>query len=295
MSSSLAGRATPPVDVLIDVPLHFEVGGEAVHAPMVDVRIGAVETLLIVDTGSTDHVLTIELAGHAGLETRAGDAGTDHIGRAVTSWDVGTAPIRIGDVAFTLRDAVAIAAPARFEAWGVGGFLSPQHLHPTADVVIDLVDDRLLVVDADRADVVAWLMARSPAFRPMSLERVPDDAEILVNAGIDPFDPVATMLNTGGRGTEFAAAAVPGLGHTGREHAIRGVSGETAPGLEAERQVLRIGDAAFPVERLLIRGSMGAAQGLVGMDLLRGTILLINADRRRSVVWFVPRPADARC
>ena len=40
MSSSLAGRANPTIDILLDVPLSFEAGAERVHAPMVAARIG---------------------------------------------------------------------------------------------------------------------------------------------------------------------------------------------------------------------------------------------------------------
>ena len=64
-------------------------------------------------------------------------------GAAVASWSVGKGEVRIGEQPFALRGVVAIAGPPPFAGWGVGGFLSPQHLHPTARVLIDLLNDGL--------------------------------------------------------------------------------------------------------------------------------------------------------
>ena len=59
-------------------------------------------------------------------------------------------------------------------------------------------------------------------------------------------------------------------------------------GFEIQDQVLRVGDARLPVPSLLVRKEIGVAQGLVGMDLLRGTVLLVSADPGRPVTWLVP-------
>ena len=48
--------------ILVDIPITFDVGDQQSHAPMIDVLVGATPTRLILDTGSSDHVLTIELA-----------------------------------------------------------------------------------------------------------------------------------------------------------------------------------------------------------------------------------------
>ena len=128
--------------ILVDTPITFDVGDERTHAPMIDVVVGGVPTRLILDTGSTDHVLTIELAQAVGLAAEPGEPGTDHAGALVESWTLGEVDVRIGGHDVTLRDTVAITGPAPFEGWGVGGFLSPQHLDPTAFAVLDLVGDR---------------------------------------------------------------------------------------------------------------------------------------------------------
>jgi len=267
---------------LLDVPIRFDVGDTVTHAPMIDVAVNGTPTRLILDTGSTDHVLTIELARAAGLPHEPGEPGTDHAGGSVDSWFVGDVALEVDGVGFGLHDAVAISGPPPFEGWGVGGFLSPQHLHPTALAVIDLESDRLILVEGDDAAVEAWLRARSPEMTLIGLARDPAEATPVVAGAIEPFEPVATMLNTGGRGTEFAVAAVPGLvgvaGSVGK-----GVGGGAVLGAVVEDRTLRLGDERFGVGRLLIREAIDTMLGLVGMDVLRGTILVVGADRNRPV------------
>ena len=277
------------IRVLLDTPILFEAGGESVHAPMVDVRVGEAMTKLILDTGSTDHVFTIELARAAHLDAEPGEPGIDHAGDPVPSWSLVEVPIRIGDLDLGLLDVVAIDGPAPFAGWGVGGFLSPQHLHPTAFVVMDLLDDRLLIVEGDESALASWLEARSPALLRLSLQRMTEHPEIVVQGAIDPFTDVPTMLNTGGRGTEFLAASIPGLRGTGSHVTGHGVGGGAVLGAMVEGQTLRIGSARLPVPRLFVRDQMGSAHGLVGMDVLRGTVLRVSADRRQPVSWLVPR------
>ena len=104
----------------------------------------------------------------------------------------------------------------------------------------------------------------------------------MVAGSIEPFEPVATMLNTGGRGTEFAVAAVPGLVGAAVE-AGKGVGGGPVLATAVEDRTLRLGDERFPVARLLIRDEIDTMLGLVGMDVLRGMILVVGADPSRSV------------
>lgn len=274
--------------VLLETPITFDVGGQVIHAPMIEVDVGGTPTKLIVDTGSTDHVLTMELAERAGLDASAGEPGTDSVGASVPSWTLGEVPVRIGGLDVRLQNVVAIAGPEPFEGWGVGGFLSPQHVHPNAWVVIDLVEGAITFVGGEESDVVAWVADRFPALKMLSLERESGDSTVLVRAAIDPFDPVVTMLDTGGKRTAFAEAAVPTLLGGIPIESGRGVGGGTAIGSEAKDQVLRVGSARLRVPSLLVREEIGIAQGLVGMDLLRRTVLVTSADPNRPVLWLVP-------
>jgi hypothetical protein len=274
--------------VLLDAPITFRVGDELTHAPMFHATIRGVETKLILDTGSTDHILTTELAGQIGLEPRPGEAGTDSIGASVPSWTLGDVPIQVVDQELVLRNVIAISGPEPFEGWGIGGFVSPQHLHPVAWIVLDLAAERLIVVEANKTDVAAWLSLRTPSLQLISLRREAGDPTILVSAAIDPFDPVVTMLDSGGKGTEASASAVPGLAGGPPHSTGKGVSEGEAFGSAVADQTLMVGEARVPVPHLILRDQMEGRGGLVGMDVLRGTVLTVSADPARPVIWQVP-------
>jgi hypothetical protein len=281
------------VRVLFETPITFDVVDRVVHSPMVHANVNGTMTKLILDTGSTDHVLTIELANRAALRSEPGESGTDHAGAAVPSWTLGEVPIQIESNALRLRNVVAIRAPARFEGWGVGGFLSPQNLHPSAFVVIDLVVDKLALVEGDTSTVSAWLRSRSPMLRLISLPRERGET-VEVRASVEPFDSAVTMLNTGSSGTEFQRTAVPGLQGVPPESTGLGVSGAIVEGEDVTGQTLRVGDARFPLPVLFLRERMPPPHppGQVGMDILRGTVLVVSADADRPILWMVPQRAD---
>lgn len=278
-----------PTHVLLEAPITFDVGDQVVHAPMVEVVVGGLMTKLILDTGSTDHILTTELTDRLGLKGEPGEPGTDGVGASIESWTLDDVSIRIGDFPVQLHDVIAIAGPVPFEGWGVGGFLSPQHLHPTAHVVLDFVSRRLHLVEGGEAEVASWVAARSPDLIPLSLERASDDSTVLVHAAIEPFDDVVTMLDSGGKRTEFALVAVPGLEVGARQSAGRGVGGGQSFGSQIQGAILRLGGVALSLPAILVRDEMGNAPGLIGMDLLRETVLVVSADRSRPVIWLIRR------
>ncbi|MBW3537832.1 MAG: hypothetical protein KY395_08760 [Actinobacteria bacterium] len=275
------------MDVLVAEPITFDVGDKIVHSPMVHASVGGIRTKLILDSGASDHVLTFDVVRRAGLKEGAAEPGFDHAGASVPSVMLGDVPVGLSDTTLDLDGVCAFDGPAVFEDWGIGGFLSPQSLHPSAWVVMDLVSNELLLVDGEPSEIIGWLKGRSRGFELLSLERVPGET-VVVPGAIEPYATVPTMLNTGSTGTEFAASAVPGLGGTRSEGTGFGVSGASVDGDEAKHQVLRIGGRAFPVPVLLIRESMPPPPGLVGMDVLAGTILAVGADPAHPVLWLVP-------
>lgn len=153
--------------------------------------------------------------------------------------------------------------------------------------MLDLAVDRLIVLDGDEGEVEAWLVARSPSLRLLRLDRLPGDATILVRAAVDPFDAVVTLLDTGGKSTEFVTAAVPGLGGGPQHGAGHGVGGGQVTGSVAEGRSLVVAGTRLAVTRMVVRESMDGHDGLVGMDVLRGTVLAVSADHRRPVLWLV--------
>jgi hypothetical protein len=275
--------------ILLDVPITFEVGDQVTHAPMIHATIAGAPTKLILDTGSTDHILTIELASEVGLRAGPGEPGTDSTGASVQSWTLGGVEVEIAGQAFALRDVVAITAPAPFPGWGVGGFISPQHLRPGAWAVLDLAGERFFLLDGEEADVTAWLSERTPDLWLLRLERVPGDGTILVRGAIEPFEEVVTMLDSGGKRTQFTEAAVPGAHEGPQTSSGRGVGGGESFGAELRGQTLIVGEASLPLATLVLSSEMDGRDGLVGMDVLRGTVLTVSGDPHRPVIWQVAR------
>ena len=58
----------------------------------------------------------------------------------------------------------------------------------------------------------------------------------------------------------------------------RGVGGTELFGAVVTDQVLRVGEAAIPLHRLVVIGDVEGRGILVGMDVLRGTILTVSGD-----------------
>jgi hypothetical protein len=264
--------------------------GTTTHAPMVLADVGGIATRLICDTGASEHVLTLDLARRAGAALSPDEPGTDAAGDAVPSWRLGQLSARVGDWTLSLDGAPVAQGPPPFEGWGIGGFLSPQALHPSGLVVLDLAAGNLAFTD-DSPETVAGVVAqRHPALRPIQLARDPSDTTLLVRAAIDGYPEVLTLLDSGARSTSFAEDAVPGL--TGGAEAVsgRGLAGREirAPVVEGAR--LRVADAVLPIGSLFVTPEAhGVVQGVIGMDLLRGTVLVLAADVASPVTWFVPR------
>jgi hypothetical protein len=277
------------VRVLARVPITYAgVDGSTQHAPLVAAAAAGRETLFVLDTGSDVHILAKELVDDLGVGTEEGEEGVDHSGARMPSWAVADVPLGLGELELTLAGSVSIPAPAPFRSRGIGGILSPHHLHPTAVTVIDLVADELLLVAAGDEAVADLLDDRSPALTTLSLPRSPGFATVVVPAAVRPFAEIPTLLNTGGRRTEFSRAAVPGLGDGSVERLGGGVSGADVVGSSAGAHVLAVGGHDVPVAALAVREAMHDPQGMVGVDVLRGTVLACAADPGRCVVWQVP-------
>ncbi len=276
------------VEILTRVPITFEAADRRTHAPLVRVSVGGIETLFVLDTGSEVHILTKELVDRLGLEVEEGEEGVDHSGATMPSWSVEDVRLTLGAAELTLSDIVSIPAPAPFVTGEIGGILSPQHLHATAVAVIDLAADELLLVEGDDEAVAAWLAERTPPLTTLSLERDRDFTSVVVRGSVRPFAEIPMLVNTGGRGTEFSRAAVPGLDSGAEERLGGGVSGADVIGSSAGAQVITVAGHDLPVAQLAVRESMHDPQGMVGMDVLPGTVLACAADRGRRVIWQIP-------
>jgi hypothetical protein len=277
---------------ILRAPIHFAAeGGRPVHAPLVLATIGAFHTRLILDTGSDVHLLTAGLAAAAGLPLAALDTGTDHANRTMDSWLVGEVPIALdeadGEPELKLRDVVAIPAPEAFTRQGIGGALSPQRLHASAFAVIDEVADELHLVEGDPRAIREWLLEQRPRLEVLTLERRAGAAIPIVDAAIRPFPAVPTLVNTGGRHTEFEPEAVPGLAAAAVERIGTGVSGAAVMAGRAGRHVLDVAGRSLDVRDLMLREGMGDPPAMIGQDLLRGTVVAVGPNPSTPVFWQV--------
>jgi hypothetical protein len=276
--------------ILVDVPITFEVSSRTLHTAMVHGKVNGVATKLILDTGSTDHVLTIDLARRASIESAVDKPGTDHSGASVPSWKLGEVSVLIGDKSFKLDPAIAIKGPPPFKGWGIGGFISPQRLHPTAFTVLDFVSNKLLVVEGSARAVRPVIQRRVPKLVPVVLDRSAKHVRPVIKAAVHPFKAVWACLNTGGRHTEFVESAVAGLESRRQGADVVGVSGTRGRTLQVENQILRVAEASFPMSKLLVRRSM-QPDALIGMNVLKSTVLVLHTSAKQPVIWFVPAAA----
>lgn len=294
MNEARPGNVSPHLNdlsarVLFEAPIIYAVPDRTVHSPMVTVKAREIETKLILDTGSTAHVFTLDLAARARLESRPTDPGTDHTGATVSSWLLGDVAIDLSGFTIELRSVQAIEGPPQFIGWGIGGFLSPQALHPSASVVIDLVRNRLALIECDEFALAAWLKERFPTLHLLSIKRVPGEG-VRILVSIEPYGSVVAMLNTGTPDTEVARSALPGIRGTEVSETGFGVSGAEVTGAQVTNRVLRVDEVNFPVPVLFLRDEMPPEHpdAQIGMDVLRGTVLAISPYVDRLVHWVVP-------
>ena len=278
---------------VLRVPIRFErADGTPEHAPMVLVAIGAIHTRLVLDTGSDVHLLTREVAEAAGLRLVGEDAGTDHAGMDVTSWQVGDVAVRLPGATdapgtLTLHDVIAIPAPAAFTAAGIGGILSPHRLHPSAYAIVDEVADELLLVDGSPDEVEQLLLQRRSTPAVLRLARESTRDVPIVEAGLEPYPAVPFLFNTGSRDTELAREVAPGLTSGPLRRIGRSVSGADVLGAAAASQVLRLQAGRVALEAVMLRTDMGEPMGMLGQDVLRGTVVAAGPERGSPVLWQV--------
>ena len=126
-----------PIEVPETIPLVVEVGGRRFPVPLVHATVNGVETLLIVDTGSSHNVVTSSFAAaHAIAVGTTATTGTGHANETIDARPIASLSLSVGAVSRTLTDAVVVAAPPVFEQLGIGGFLSPQNFF-LATTVLD--------------------------------------------------------------------------------------------------------------------------------------------------------------
>jgi hypothetical protein len=254
----------------------FATADGTTHAPLVEAMVNGVRTRLVLDTGATDHLLTLAVCEAANLATEPGEPGTDSTGSSVPSWQARDVTVAIGAMELAFPEVVVIDTPPPFRRAGLGGTLSPQRLRPDTYVALDLTEGGAATfLSAD--DLDAWLTDAYPGRRSLELPAVEGDGTVLVEAAIDAFPPVVTMLDTGAKATYAAGTAVPGLGEGRRRRSTgHGVGGTESFGVDVPDRLLHVGGVELPFDLVIAEHDLGIPGCVVGMDLLRGTVLAVG-------------------
>ncbi|MDF1665211.1 MAG: hypothetical protein P1V97_25840 [Planctomycetota bacterium] len=270
--------------------LCFETDGGSNHAPMIAVNCRSGQFYFILDTGASDHVLTRSFADSEDVTVMDSVVGKDHSGASVKSWTLESFSLTLEGFELELIDAVAIVAPPVFEDRRIGGILSVARLHSSAHVILDFERQELRLLVGDLHEIRDAIEKQRPNLESLVLDRVGDDTFLLVRAALLPYPEMTFLINTGGGDveivvdeTEFGLDSLTVTGH--------GVGGEAVLGAIRRNQTLKVSGREFPVPKLILRQSMGAAfySGDIGMAVLGKTMLLISAIREDPLFWFVPK------
>ena len=249
---------------------------------------GAASARYVLDTGSEVHLLNEDLVDELELTKIPGEEGVDHAGNTMPSWTVGDVAVNLGDFATLLRECVSIPAPAVFPPRGIRGILSPQNLHSDGWIVIDMAADELFVLEGSEDDVADFLRARSHTLQLLMLLRDANFPSLVVPAALDGYDEIPTLLNTGGKGTEYGADVVAALASGEQERLGAGVGGGDYAGWSVGSHNLNVGGGKVVLPKLSVRPQMHDPQAIVGMDALHGTVLAFANDLAKPVFWLVP-------
>ena len=136
--------AAVDAEILARVPITFgTLDGSPQHAPLVVGSVGGIETRLVLDTGLRGaHRARRSSSTGSGSTVEPGEEGVDHSGATMPSWSVEDVELSLGRSRWRSATSSRSPRPPPFPSKGIGGILSPQHLHPSAVTVIDLVGRR---------------------------------------------------------------------------------------------------------------------------------------------------------
>lgn len=263
---------------------------------MVDAVVGGVETKLILDTGATDHVLTLEVVDRAGLVRVPGPPGTDAAGTEVPSWEVDRPPIVLGRTSLPEAIVPAIEGPPPFATWGVGGFLSPQSLFEDGVVIVNFAQNSLEVHGASSAVVRETVLSEHPDAVAIEGKRYASGT-IGIEIAVPPAGRVVAFFDSGAASTAVVMAAVPGA----ERSRTRSVGGTEMEAETITMATVVAGTATFSLN-LSVVSEMAPPEGsatdevpfaAIGMDLLRETLLVIPGRDDGDVLWVVPADHSA--
>ena len=268
-------------------------GTTQVHSPIVDATIQGVPARLIVDTGSSDTLLTATFAEELGVTLAPEEPGTDHSGASVETFRSNEpVALEIAGMEVALQQVLIIDGPEVFDQWGIAGVVSPQALRQDLSLVVDLRAQRLewsseppevLLESSRRAHPELQYVSAPRHIGTGDGERLP-----VIEAAAPPAGRLSMVLNTGTPRCEFEPGKVPHLSGGEEVDQGAGVSGQKVRGFDHEGQALVIAEHRIDLGLVRVREQGEHFEGQVGMDVLRGSIFIIPAEGKGPIYLGLP-------
>jgi hypothetical protein len=247
--------------------------------PVVVASIEGVATKLVVDTGSSHLIVTAAFLKRIGLADLAPGAHRRPL------------RVRLGDFEFTVDRFFSIGDAPHFDSKGWDGLISPQRIDPSAYVVADFANQRLLAVPGhQRSDVWAYLRSRYPERTVHTLPWLGRDfGTILTKGRLGSREEVLIDIDSGNFITSFVPGYVgAGLPTRDGPRAVD-VAGEVSTMQIADDQMLGIGTLQMPGMSVGVREKAGRLpnglewKGSVGMDVLGRAAMVIPPEPAESI------------
>lgn len=266
------------------VELHFATSnGKPFPSPLVRVTIAGQPSSMIVDTGSTDIVLSQSMVRRLGLKVSATKgSGPDASGRNVSVAELSEPHITVQGWGRVARVRVlATALPGVFDRLGIAGVLSPQKLAgPGKSVVISLASHQLLVVPNAVARTYVESQRRAKS-SPVACHKVGNMCLYSVKVRIAGH-AAQLLLDTGASSTGIAGGSRAGRQLIKSSHPSNGTH-YVASGKVATRVLplakLSVGGLTARLKVLISPRSYGKGNGLdgrLGMNYLRRCTLVLG-------------------
>lgn len=268
--------STPPASALAEsfaIERPATLAGHAVHGrlPIVRATVNGVAGLFLLDTGSTDTVVTPAFAASAGIGQGEAVAGADSAGRLVAGHAVQGVRLVLGD-GTTVRTLpkVVVLAIGPLEALGLAGVINPTALAGAGCVALDFAGGRGEIAASDSA-----------ACRPHGDGSVAvpdaigaDGRPYLALAAAKGGGEVRYLLDSGASRTRIptsAAAGVPVL----RTAESAGVAGAVTSAALVGPVELRHGPLRLAVSEASV--AREGAMPLLGFDILQHCRIVLRA------------------
>ncbi len=266
-------------------PIYFEtLAGRPFPYPLVHVTIAGKPSVMILDSGSTDIVLSRSVVNRLGLTVSSNHGkGTDAAGRGVSVAELSVPDIAIaGWGQLTHVRVLVTPLPKAFDTLGIAGVLSPQRLaEPGDSTVVDFSSNQVTVLPDAQA---LAMLGNKPRLKPSPIVCSKGSGAQLygVQANVNGLK-VPLMFDTGASSTGIDAGSRAG------KHLInqsqRGAKTILAASGPMQTRVLpaarlRVGRTAKTLDVQLVPGSHkpdSCFDGALAMDFLRQCTLVLGS------------------